>query len=252
MNDQKTKIISNDRVANGVYRLRFNVDWTSFTPGQFVMFSIPGDKTFLRRPFGIASLGEGVAEIFYKAVGTGTNVLSKTPTGTSISVLGPCGNGFQTDSVPGSAVLIAGGYGVSPLFGLAVELLEDEIDVHMFYGGKSNSDLFLLDELGELGVTLHLSTEDGSVGARGLVTDLLMQKLDDIPSPHIFACGPEGLLKAIADIGKQRNISTQVSLERYMACGIGVCLGCVCKDRDGKFVRTCREGPVFSVEDVIL
>ena len=145
---------------------------------------------------------------------------------------------------------MAGGYGVSPLFGLSVKLIENDNDVHIFYGGKSESDLFLLKELGELGVTLHLTTEDGSIGTKGLVTNLLLQKLDGLPSPHIFACGPEGLLKTVAEIGKQRGVPTQVSLEGYMACGIGVCLGCVCKNSAGKFVRTCREGPVFNAEEI--
>ncbi|MBT3181058.1 MAG: dihydroorotate dehydrogenase electron transfer subunit [Deltaproteobacteria bacterium] len=252
MDDQKTKIISNDRIADQIFRMRFKVDWASFIPGQFVMISIPGDATFLRRPFGIASLNDGVAEIFYKTVGAGTRALSSIPKETSITVLGPCGHGFQVDSLPTTSILVAGGYGVSPLFGLAVKLLERGSDVQMFFGGMSADDLFLLDELRALGVRLHLATEDGSEGTKGLVTDLLLQELDGFASPHIFACGPDGLLKAVAEIGKQKGIATQVSLERYMACGIGVCLGCACKNSDGKFVRTCREGPVFDINDVEL
>jgi len=146
--------------------------------------------------------------------------------------------------------LIGGGYGIAPLYGLAERLRNASCDVHLFYGGKGNCDLFLLDEMKELGVNLHLATEDGTLGEKGLVTDILVRELPDIHEPQLFACGPEGLLKAASEIGRNYNLTTQVSLESHMACGIGVCLGCVCKDSAGKYVRTCREGPVFDIADL--
>lgn len=261
MNDLSTRTMMNESVADRVFRLRFGVDWASYAPGQFVMVDIPGNETFLRRPFGIARLDGGVADIYYKVVGKGTAALSRLPVGSELQVLGPCGRGFDifmgddartTNDERRTTVLIAGGYGIAPLYGLAGRLKGAGRDVRLFYGAVGKADLFLVDEMKALGIEVNLATEDGTAGAKGIVTDLLTRRLPDIHNPRLFACGPKGLLKAVADIGRENGLATQVSLENYMACGIGVCLGCVCKDSDGGYVRVCREGPVFDIEDIVL
>jgi len=250
MNDQSTKIISNEQVASDVNRLRFSVDWKSYDPGQFIMLSIPGDKVFLRRPFGIAGLNEGVAEICYKIVGDGTRALSNSIEGCELKVLGPCGRGFDISNADHIPVLVAGGYGIAPLMGLARSLVDAGRGVKLYYGGRSADDLFCTEELKALGVDLICATEDGSSGEKGFVTDALLKDMSSIVNPEFFVCGPEGLIRAVARIGIERDLPTQVSLDSYMACGIGVCLGCVCKDTDDHFVRVCKEGPVFLADEL--
>ncbi|HPW45484.1 MAG TPA: dihydroorotate dehydrogenase electron transfer subunit [bacterium] len=253
MKDERCKISLNEKVSDNLHMMRIRVAWEGFVPGQFVMLSIPGNEVFLRRPFGIAGLSKGELEICYKVVGRGTRLLAEAKRETEIDVLGPCGHGFDISKLESNStpLLIAGGYGIAPIFGLASLLRENGYSPHLFYGGKSRSDLFYIDQLDEIGVAVHLSTEDGSLGRCGLITELLCAELVSFYSPSIFACGPEGLLKAVAAISKKNSLPAQVSTERYMGCGIGVCLGCVCKDVSGGYVRTCREGPVFDVNDLM-
>jgi dihydroorotate dehydrogenase electron transfer subunit len=250
MNDQATEIKGNLKIADEVWRLRFPVDWATYDPGQFVMLSIPGTVTFLRRPFGIAHLKGGLAEICYKVVGKGTRALSQAPVGTAINVLGPCGRGYALPVKSETAVLVAGGYGIAPLCGLAHHLRQDKRTVRLYYGGKRKGDLFCLDELRQMGVDLRLTTEDGSIGEKGLVTGLLERELSSIEKPALFACGPKGLVEAVAGLGLASNLPTQVSMDTYMACGLGVCLGCVCQNAEGEYVRVCREGPVFEAREL--
>lgn len=250
MKDTSTSIAFNEHHSGNAYRMRFAVDWTDFTPGQFVMVSIPGNAVFLRRPFGIARLKDGVAEICYKVVGRGTLALSQACAGSRIDVLGPCGHGFEMPAAGETAVPVAGGYGIGPLFGLCEKLKKEGRPYRLFYGAKTEADFLYLNELSSIGADLILSTEDGSRGAKGFITHLLEKEIKKIDRPHLMACGPHGLLGAVAEISSKRKIAAQVSAEAYMACGIGVCLGCVCKDAAGNFVRTCREGPVFKVEQL--
>lgn len=250
MKDLATTIALNERVTETTSRLRVAVDWPSYDPGQFVMLAVPGGETFLRRPFGIAGLAGGHAEICYKVVGKGTAALARSPAGTPVNILGPCGRGFSVPTGTTNAVLVAGGYGIGPLYGLAEKLAASKTPTHVFYGGRDASHLLYLDELAKLGVKLHLATEDGSRGHRGFVTELLERELPAVDAPALFACGPHGLLAAVARIGLARAVPTQVSMEAYMACGMGVCMGCVCKDKDANYVRTCREGPVFDAKEL--
>lgn len=250
MKDLLTHIVLNEPMTETTNRLRVAVDWPSFDPGQFVMIDVPGNAVFLRRPFGIVGLDAGVAEICYKVVGKGTEALSVAPVGASISVLGPCGSGFKPPAKMKTALLVAGGYGIGPLFGLASALRRKGVEVRVFYGGRNEAHLLYLEELKRIGASLHPATEDGSLGHKGFVTELLEDGIKSAEVPALFACGPHGLLEETARIGISRNIPTQVSMEAYMACGLGVCQGCVCKDKDGGFVRTCSEGPVFDAAEL--
>ena len=250
MKENATTIASNEPAGEKAYRLRFPVDWDSYDPGQFVMVEVPGGEVFLRRPFGIARMTSGLAEICYKVVGRGTAALAAAEPGTELRVTGPCGKGFRAEAQGRTAVLVAGGYGIGPLFGLCERLVGDGGRAVVYYGAKAKADLLYLDDLEAIGAEVSLATEDGSEGARGLITEVLKKGIGAIDSPALYACGPEGLLKAVAQIGMEMNVPTQVSTEAYMACGIGVCMGCVCRDRDGKFVRTCKDGPVFEAREL--
>ena len=252
MKDVATNISMNEQIAGDIYRARFPIDWKSFDPGQFVMVSIPGKSVFLRRPFGIVRVEKGEAEICYKVVGKGTKGLSQVSVGASIDVLGPCGHGFVVPRTFGTALLVAGGYGIAPLFGMALKLSRAKKPAVIYYGAKDKGHLLYIDELKKMGVTVKIATEDGSKGAKGTVIELFKKEIAAIDKPLILSCGPKGLIKTVAEIGRKLNIPTQISMEEYMACGLGVCLGCACKNSVGSYVRVCREGPVFDTKDLRL
>jgi dihydroorotate dehydrogenase electron transfer subunit len=251
MNDQKTKIISNEKITEQIYRMTFFVGWKKYDPGQFLMLKIPRGEVFLRRPFGIAGLSNEIAEIFYKTVGKGTRAMVGMKAGSEVEVLGPLGRGFDLSQVVGVkqkiAVLVAGGYGLSPMIGLVASLVSKGCALRLYLGAKNSQDVFYVDHLRKSGAILRIATEDGSLGEKGLVTELLEKELSCLGELAIYACGPDGLLDKVKKMALEKNLFCEISKDAYLACGVGVCLGCVCKDLDGNFVRTCREGPVFDV-----
>ncbi len=250
MQENITTIASREPMGEDAFRLRFAVDWKSFDPGQFVMVEIPDHDVFLRRPFGIVRLEDGLAEICVKIVGKGTAALSRAPAGAPIRATGPCGKGFELPDKGKAAILVAGGYGIGPIMGLCERLLARGNGVSVYYGAQSASNLLYLEELNGAGAKVVLSTEDGSRGERGLITDFLKKGISGVKDPALFSCGPHGLLAAVAKLGMAAGAATQLSMDSYMACGMGVCMGCVCKDAKGNFVRVCREGPVFDAREL--
>jgi dihydroorotate dehydrogenase electron transfer subunit len=251
MKENRTEIALNEPVGARAFRLRFPVDWPSYEPGQFVMVEVPGGgATFLRRPFGIAGLEGGLCEICCKVVGRGTEALSHASVGTPIRVTGPCGKGFAVPAAGATAILVAGGYGIGPLYGLAKRLTGAGRRAVIYYGAKRPAELLYLDRLEGVASEVCIATEDGGMGSKGMITRRLEAEIGSIERPALFACGPEGLVREVARIGIAQKIFTQVSMDAYMACGIGVCMGCACKDANGNFVRTCREGPVFDAREL--
>lgn len=238
--------------------------------GQFIMIGIPDiDLMLVRRPFSIARVapdpGTGTPRAFdvvYKIYGRRTLAFSHLRPGSEMSVLGPLGRGFWIPEEHGEAdlLLIAGGIGSAP-FPLLLQSLTAEqcARTTLFFGGRTKADLTLLDWFsGRCGRVLT-ATEDGSVGERGFVTAPLLRILDRDPDrPRILmACGPPAMMKAVGAIALERNIPCQLSVEETMACGFGVCLGCVVQRRDplgefDRFVRVCTEGPVFDAREVRL
>lgn len=252
MQDVNAMIIYNDKMQGSFWRMRLETGWKSYDPGQFVMLEIPGPDTFLRRPFSICRLCEGVVEICYKVVGKGTAQMTEMKAGSKTSVLGPLGKGFRVPSSEFGVrnLLVAGGYGVAPLLGLAEKLSSA---ISLFYGAKTKDDLLYIDEFKKLGVELHIATEDGSMGEKGIVTDVLEKFLlttDDRRLTTIYACGPHGMLNAVKRLHActPARLHVQLSLESHMACGTGVCAGCVVMNAKGEYVRVCKEGPVFDAE----
>lgn len=253
MQETISEIILNQQIRGPYWKLVLKTGWQDYKPGQFLMLEIPGNESFLRRPFGIASLKNGEAEICYKVVGKGTRRLTDVKPGTKTSVLGPIGNGFNLSESNGSInYLIAGGYGIAPLFGLAQKLKTVAgSSTHLFYGAKGKDDLLYVDEILNTGVSIHLTTEDGSRGEKGLITDILkkfLQITNHDSRVTVYACGPHPMLKTVASIFPD----SQLSLESFMGCGMGVCMGCAVKTKDGNFVRVCKEGPVFKAGSVVL
>lgn len=248
MQETLSEIILNQQIKGPYWKMILKAGWQDYKPGQFLMLEIPG--VFLRRPFGIVKLKGGELEVCYKVVGRGTQELTAVKPGTKTHILGPIGNGFDIlNANTATNYLIAGGYGIAPLFGLAQKLKTIGANIHFYYGAKGKDDLLYVDELLDLGVNLHLTTEDGSKGEKGLVTDSLKKSSTNHDSRFtVYVCGPHPMLKAVAAIFPDE----QLSLESLMGCGIGVCSGCVIKDKNGNFLRVCKEGPVFKASSIVL
>jgi len=167
--------------------------------------------------------------------------------GDDLFVLGPLGNTWTLPSADRTAVLVAGGVGVAPLVFLARELKRSGIPTRFLFGARTADDLPLREDIEDI-CTLHVTTEDGSVGHRGLVTDLLDGLLDD--STTVYSCGPHRMLEAVGAIAARRGVPCQVALESPMACGMGTCKGCAVIDPDGNFKYVCTDGPVFEAQRI--
>jgi dihydroorotate dehydrogenase electron transfer subunit len=230
-------------------------------PGQFLMIHL-GRQTrdpLLRRPFSVHGIQDrNRLMILYKIVGKGTSLLSILKEGDPISVIGPLGNDFALPRPQERTLLVAGGMGIAPLFFLAQALKKiQRHTMKMFLGFPTSQEVVLIDQLKDLGIDLSLTTEDGSLGIKGLVTDLLDQYLRQelTKRPVIYACGPNPMLKKIAQRAIALNLRCYVSLEGYMACGLGICLGCAVKAAHSKekpYYYVCQDGPVFSAEMIDL
>ncbi len=253
----------NQTAAPGYYRMGLScrVGFEAAKPGQFVMVRVGKTGTpLLRRPFSLLGLIRENAdvsgiEILYKVVGKGTAWLSRCRPGERLSVIGPLGNAFVVPDSCRQLILVAGGVGVPPIRFLAQSLLARPDGLGrcvVFIGGRSRDDLVCINEFDLPGFLLDVSTDDGSQGHPGVVTRSLERTLDSGPVDLICACGPPGMLKAVADIALQRRIDCQVSIEAMMACGMGACLGCAVAttDADGRYRHVCMDGPVFDVRQL--
>ena len=261
---KKTKVLSNVHLKDNYYKLSFSLPEITpiAQPGQFVMLRISrGHQPLLRRPFSIHRVGYKVRrspcnsiEILYEVIGKGTQILSKKKPGEYLDVLGPLGNGFdyrKPKTENRKPIMVAGGMGVAPLFFLAQRLKDHNTQyaIHntlVLIGAKTKKDILSQKEFASLGCSVKISTDDGSAGFKGKVTDLLKHLLStiDYRQSTIYACGPKPMLREISMISEQYSIPAQISLDEYMACGLGVCLGCMVKTREGqRFV--CHDGPVF-------
>jgi len=217
-------------------------------PGHFVMIK-PNDSfdPLNRRAFAIADVEEDAIYIYYDVVGKGTAVMSTLRKGEFVDVLMPLGNGLFEASRDKLNVVLAGGIGISGVSLFCRLLKEKNLNFKVYYGARSKEYLVMLDWFSKYSIPIEVYTDDGSFGKKGFVTDALK----NIDSANIYACGPSPMLKAVQNISKQKGFDAYLSLENPMACGYGVCLGCVVKTSDG-YVRTCVEGPVFKSDEIIL
>lgn len=229
-------------------------------PGQFVMVRVTGGvDPLLRRPFSVYNVRGGTVELLYKVVGKGTRILASLSPGDRVDLLGPLGKGFPVPSAAfgekGRLLMVAGGVGIAPFYHLAQNITCSAL---LIFGARTKKDTVAAAGFKNIGVKTIISTEDGSRGVKGLVTDILEREMrrGDI----VYGCGPSPMLKAVASLTEAKGIRCLVSLERAMACGIGVCLGCAVKTSphspatvikdDRSYHMVCSDGPVFDSRDV--
>ena len=228
-------------------------------PGTFIHLKVSSETDPLfRRPFSIYDYDPEtkVVEVLYKVFGRGTRILSQAHVGDELDVLGPLGNSFAPLESEPKLVLVGGGVGIPPLYLLAKRCSESGLrdqKITFLCGLAGIDEKSMAERLEQLPIELQYSTDDGTLGHHGLVTDLLTQQLDRAPDAVVGACGPTGMLREVRRICLERDIRCYLSLESIMPCGVGACLGCVVKraDVDG-YRRVCREGPVFPAEEIEL
>ena len=241
MKQQILTITSNRPLTKSVYEMKLSGDMTAFTrPGQFCNIKLDG--FYLRRPISVCDITGDVLTLLYKVVGHGTEAMSKMVAGQELDVLTGLGNGYDTAKSGENPVLLGGGVGIPPLYGLAKALLAEGKAVTAVLGFNTADEIFYADEFRALGVNTVIATADGSAGVKGFVTDALPEEYS-----YFYTCGPEPMLKAVYRTTKT---SGQFSFEARMGCGFGACMGCSCKTVTG-FKRICREGPVLSKEEIL-
>ena len=248
-------ILNNICIAKDIYKMTLLapklVDAIE-KPGQFINMYPKEKHTILPRPISICEydIEKQTVTVIYAVVGDGTGQFSHLKDGQELKISGPVGNGFTLPKKQGDYLIVGGGIGTPPLLGLAKELKGNLTVVLGF-----RQEAILEEEFKALGASVYVATEDGSYGHKGNVIDILNDK--DIQADMAYSCGPKPMLKALNSWCQQKNIPLQVSLEERMACGIGVCVGCVCKKKDQSkeegwdYKKTCSDGPVFMGSDVI-
>jgi len=258
MEQQHAEVLWNRRLTPPYYKigLRAPDSFATAIPGQFITLRL-GDQMdpLLRRPFSIHQLiirddvFTGI-ELLYKVVGAGTQKLTRLRSGDRVDLLGPLGNGFYIAEHFQRVFIVAGGIGIAPMPFLISRLLDKSLDrsrCKVFIGGKSKSDLLCSDDLSDLGISVHTTTDDGSCGDQCLVTDPVEIEISDSKPDVIYACGPMQMLSCVAGIAEKYGIECQVSIETMMACGMGACLGCAVESRKepDRYLHACSDGPVF-------
>lgn len=265
--DVDAVIVSNVRLSQdyNVLALEAPTIASSVRPGQFVMIKPSrGTDPLLRRPFSVFEVLRdprgvpGGISILNKKVGVATTLLHEAQPGRQVACLGPLGRPFTLVDPPAEAWLVAGGVGLAPFATLAETLAARGVAVTLFFGARCHTDHFCLDLFERLGVRLMLSTEDGSRGHHGLITEPLGRSLGSHPSGAplaVYACGPTPMMRAVAGLARFHDRRAEVSLEQVMGCGMGGCYSCVVKVLDGAgqphYVRSCLEGPVFDAADIV-
>ena len=236
------KIKSNEPLTESVYKMTLSGDTSAITaPGQFVNIALSGK--FLRRPISVCDVCGDVLTIIYKAVGEGTEQMSKMRAGEDLDILTGLGNGYDLRDAGEKPLLVGGGVGVPPMYLLAKRLIAEGKKVSVILGFNTKNEIFYEEEFRALGAETVVTTVDGSFGIRGFVTDAF----DKFDYTYVYTCGPEPMLRAVHKASKT---SAQLSFEERMGCGFGACMGCSCKTLTG-YKRICKEGPVMRKEEIL-
>lgn len=236
---KSVEILENKEVSDGIYLMKLNASLKG-APGQFYMLNVGNLDPLLPRPISIYDVGENIISFLYQVVGKGTEIMAEKKPGDKIEILGPLGNGFTVEGE--KVAVVGGGIGIAPLLYLCKKLKSENKYVEVFLGYRTKP--YLTEEFKKIADKVSIATEDGSVGHKGYVTEIIGKDFDTL-----YSCGPNLMMKSF----KSLNICDReyYSLEARMACGIGACLGCSIKTVNG-MKRVCHEGPIFSKNEVIL
>ncbi|MFU0801468.1 MAG: dihydroorotate dehydrogenase electron transfer subunit [Xylanivirga thermophila] len=253
-------ILSNTQIAQGIFKMGIksrNICKEAI-PGQFLHVQIPHDSSLiLRRPISINDIDmeEERVDIVYQLVGKGTNILSTLQAGDCINVLGPLGNGFIQPKTYNNIYIIGGGCGVAPL----KFFVNKHKDKHLscFLGYRNRESSYQIEDFQMMSSDVRICTDDGSLGYKGFVNDILSNALNYTAADLIVACGPIPMLVGIQTLSNRYDIPCQISLEERMGCGVGGCLVCVCKIKASTpegwtYKKVCTDGPVFWAKEVVL
>lgn len=249
MKEIRFEILDNRKTADRTYEMVLSDRGNGHgitSPGQFVNIRLDG--FFLRRPISVCDWNDKSITLIYKTVGAGTEAMSRMTKGQELDILTPLGNGF--DISDGAALgkrplLIGGGAGVPPMYGLCKALLAQGKEPAVVLGFNNANESFYIEKFRDLGAETIVTTADGSIGMKGFVTDAV--KALDIT--YFFTCGPEVMLRALDDT-ISKDIDGQLSFEERMGCGFGACMGCSCETKYGS-KRICKEGPVLKRGEII-
>jgi len=247
------KVLNNVEISPRVHKIEMlrASEIGEIFPGQFLHIKCSEEGILLRRPISISYSSDKIIGVIIKNVGKGTELLCNSKVGQMWDVLGPLGNGFTVNEEHRKIMIIGAGIGSAPLLELAKNIRNREVLVLLGYKEKG-----LLEKEFEKYAKTMVATEDGSMGYKGLITSLAQREIERFKPDVIYACGPQIVLKWVQKTCGDQGISAQLSIEERMACGIGACLVCACKlareQDEYKYVRVCKEGPVFHADEVIL
>jgi len=269
---EQARIISQERISGQILRLRLHSPEISGAArcGQFVMVRLrEGTDPLLRRPFSFSRIypEDGEFEILYRVVGRGTWLMSQLLPGSSVSLVGPLGNGFELPIEKTAALaFIAGGIGIAPLLELIAQVISDRgakglENLRLFYGARTAAELLPEDFTRAIGIRVHFATDDGSFGFHGRITQMVEELTAEedllLRRPHeVYSCGPLAMQYHVARWAISNDVLAQLSMESLMACGIGACLGCALpaqtpgEPQSERFVHVCEDGPIFSAGSI--
>lgn len=239
---QTYRILSNSALTGTVFKMILQGDTTWIkNPGQFVNITVANG--YLKRPISVSDWDETTLTIIYKVVGNGTSWMATQKPNNNLSVLVGLGNGFTVEQHD-RALLVGGGVGVPPLYGLCKELIKQGTRVDVILGFNTVEECFYGDEFKQLGAHVTVCTVDGTYGTKGFVSNAIINELKEV---NYYTCGPLPMLKAVYDAS---NVQGQLSFEERMGCGFGACMGCSCKTLTG-YKRICVEGPIMKSEEIL-
>ena len=262
---QQAKILWNRAIGPDFMHMGLACDgrYASSRPGQFVMVRTAMNTTpLLRRPFSIHQCrpeedGSVTVELLYRVVGEGTGILATHPAGHQIDIFGPLGRGYTVTADAERIYVVAGGIGVAPMPFL-IDTIEKKRHhlggIHVFLGGRSEEELLCREFFESRRLPITVTTDDGSAGDQCFVTHPFEMAVQEHAPDMVYACGPIDMLRCILDFVEAHTVPCEISIETTMACGMGVCLGCAVKRRDGEegYLHACRDGPVFDVRRIVL
>ncbi|WP_426349901.1 dihydroorotate dehydrogenase electron transfer subunit [Alloiococcus sp. CFN-8] len=243
---QSCRVIENKEIAEGVFKICVKGSFNA-APGQFFMVRAWEEEPLLSRPISLHRVIGDEYYFLYQLVGRGTELIRKLSPGEELRVMGPLGNGFPVEELQGKIAIVAGGIGIAPFEEVVYKLKENKkvTSIEVYAGFRK--EVYGLSNIEKNVQKLTITTEDGSSGRRGYVTD----GLDLASYDTVLCCGPEVMMNKVVNLCRELKVRSLISTEKRMACGLGACFGCTCKTNMGN-KRSCVDGPVFKGEDLIL